>query len=49
MSRWTRLPARGAVSRVARIVPSVLRSADGPPAQVVDWNDAPRRSRRVVT
>jgi hypothetical protein len=41
--------ARGAVSRVARIVPSVLRSADGPPAQVVDRNDAQLRSRRVVT
>ena len=30
-------------------MPSVPRSADGPPAQVVDWNDAQRRSRRVVT
>ena len=39
---------RVAVRGVARIVPSVLRSADGPPAQVVDGNDAPRRSRRVV-
>ena len=39
--------ARGAVSRVARLVPSVLRSPDAPPAQVVDRNDSQRRSRRV--